>query len=242
MKNKKKIVELLKIIFLLVGFALLVLAFFQLLNSNFFRIKQAICFENHSSCQSNLWLKVNSLVLGQNVLFLSPQKISQQIKDELPKIEEAKVEKKLPDKLIIHLSKRKPIAVVEVGGEYWKVDYQGVVLARVNQPVDLPLVVSNELLTFSEGQWIDEPSILAGLDYLYKLLFNGIETRRVEVVNSKELIIHLKTGATVLVSIDTGRQQEVNSLQLILERTKIEGKKIEVIDMRFDKPVITYAD
>jgi hypothetical protein len=64
----------------------------------------------------------------------------------------------------------------------------------------------------------------------------------VEIINSSELAVYLRTGPKVLVSAESNHQQQVDSLQLVLTRTKIEGRKIKEIDLRFDKPVIIFFD
>lgn len=242
MKTKKTIIKFLKITFLIAGFGFLIFGFFQLFKGDFFRIDQVVCFDSLDKvqpCQTDLWMKINSMVLGKNLIFLSPQKLSQEIQNELIVVKEVKLEKKLPRRLIIYLGKRKPIAVVEAKGEYWEVDYQGVVLAKPSQPTDLPLVVSEELSLSADNRRIESSPVLASLDCLYRLLFKSIEVRRLEITSSQKLTLYLKTGPEVLISLERDLQPQVDSLQLIYERAKIEGRQIKKIDLRFDKPVIT---
>lgn len=241
MPPKRLLNWFLKIIFLLVGFGFLLLVLFQLFKGELFQIDQVVCFDNQSPCESDLWMRINGLVLGKNLISLSPQKLSQEIQDELIVVDEVKIKKKLPKKLIVYLTKRNPIAVLEAKGEYWQVDYQGVVLTKLSQPSGLPLIVGDELSLSADSKRIESSSLLASLDCLYRLLFKSIEVRRLEITNHRELKLYLKTGPTVLVSLGQDLQQQVDSLQLILERAKIEGKEIKLIDLRFDKPVINYG-
>jgi len=240
-KTKKTIVKLVKFIFLIAGSFLIIFSFFQLLRGNFFKINQVICLDNQHPCQAELWFEVNGLVLGKNIVSLSPQKTKQLIKDELPGINQVEIKKKLPDKLIVHLTKRKPIAVVEANKEYYQVDYQGVILAKLDQPADLPLIASGEVSVAVDNHQLESSVILSSLDFLYQLLIKNIEARRLEITDSRELTVFLKTGPKVLISLDKNIKEQVDSLQLILERAKIEGKQIELIDLRFDKPVISYG-
>lgn len=242
MKTKKKIVKLLKIAFLAVGSSLILFGLFQFWRGDFFNVSQVSCFDNHHPCQADLWFRFNGLVLGENIVFLSPQEIEEKIKEELIEIDEVKIEKRLPNKLIFHLSKRKPIAVIEANSEYYQVDYQGIILAKINQPTDLPLVVSDEIIVTADSKRIESVPILTSLSLLYQLLFSGLEVRRAEISQSRKLTLHLKTGPEVLLSLDRDLKKQVDSLQLILERAKIEGKQIMLIDLRFDKPVIKYPD
>lgn len=244
MKTKKTLVKLVKLIFLIAGGILIVFFLFQLLRGDFFKINQVICFDNLDKvtpCQADWWFKVNGLVLGKNIILLSPPKTEQLIKNELPGIDQVEVKKKLPDKLIVYLTKRKPIAVIETNSDYYQVDYQGIILAKLDQPTDLPLVVGDEIELSDDKQKIKSSQILACLKFLYQLMFENIEVQRIKVTNSQESTFNLKTGAEVLINLEKDWQRQVDSLQLILKRAKIEGKQIKVIDLRFDKPVI-YAD
>lgn len=234
MKTKKTIVKLVKLILLVAGGILIVFSLFQLLRGDFFKINQIVCLDRDQPCQTDWWFKVNGLVLGKNIISLSPQKTEELIKEELPGIDQVEIKKKLPDKLIVYLTKRKPIAVVEVNSDYYQVDYQGIILAKLDQPTDLPLIVCSDCQ-------FESPVILSSLDFLYQLLISGIEARRLEITDSRELTVFLKTGPKVLISLDKNIKEQVDSLQLILERAKIEGKQIELIDLRFDKPVISYG-
>lgn len=244
MKTKKTITKLVKLTFLIVGFILIAFSLFQLLRGDFFKINQVICFDSldkDNPCQADLWFRVNSLTLGKNIISLSPQKTEEIIKEELPGIDQVKIEKRLPDKLIVYLAKRKPIAVVETNSEYYQVDYQGVILAKLDQPTDLPLIVSGEFSVAADNRQFKSALILSSLDFLYQLLISSIEAHRLEITDSRELTVFLKTGPKVLISLDKNLKKQVDSLQLILERAKIEGKQIELIDLRFDKPVISYG-
>jgi cell division septal protein FtsQ len=239
-RTKRKIIPLIKLISLIAGFCLIFLAIFQQLRSDLFKINQVICFENDHPCPTTLLFKVNSLVLGKNILFLSPQKVEEEILSQLPKIEKVKIEKKLLHQITIHLAKKKAIATVEFESQYYQVDYRGTILASLDQPSDLPLLVVKELSLSPDGGQIETPAILTSLDCLYQLLFGGIDLRRAEVTDSRYLSLSLKAGPTVLISLEGEVKKQVDSLQLILARAKIEGKQVKVIDLRFDKPVITY--
>lgn len=244
MKTKKTIVKLIKLILLVIGSILIVFSFFQMLRGDFFKINQVVCFDSpdkDSPCQAELWFRVNRLVLGKNIILLSPPEVEQLIKSELPGIDQVETEKRLPNKLIVCLTKRKPIAVVEANSDYYEVDYQGIILTKLEQPTNLPLIASGEISVMATNHRLESPVILSSLDLLYQLLVSNIETRRLEITNSRELAVFLKTGPKVLISLDKNIKEQVESLQLILERAKIEGKQIQLIDLRFDKPVINYG-
>jgi cell division septal protein FtsQ len=239
-KTKKQILKGLKIISLGSGTFCLLVAFFLFLQSGFLKINQVICYENEQPCPTELWLEVNGLFLGKNLLSLSPQEAQEKIKNEMTTIDTLQLEKKMPDRLIVYLSKKTSLAVVEVKDGYLEVDHEGTILAVLAQPSDLPLVVISGLSLNGQEKKIESTPLLTCLDALYQLLFQNIPVRRVEIRNEREFVLDLKTGPQVTFSLEGNTKEQVDSLHLILERAKIEGKEMKTIDLRFSKPVIVY--
>lgn len=63
-----------------------------------------------------------------------------------------------------------------------------------------------------------------------------------EVKNSTDssVLVTLANGGTVLFSSKKSFKEQVSSLQPILSRLTIEGKRFKNLDLRFDKPSVTY--
>lgn len=76
-------------------------------------------------------------------------------------------------------------------------------------------------------------------------LSNLLSQRHIDIVSSPQasssaLLVNLSSGETIIFSSSKDVQQQVDSLQIILTRLTIEGKKFQSIDFRYDKPVVTY--
>lgn len=54
------------------------------------------------------------------------------------------------------------------------------------------------------------------------------------------LLIRLETGEEILLSPNKSLEPQISSLQLILSRLTIEGKRFLRLDFRFEKPVIVF--
>jgi cell division septal protein FtsQ len=239
-KTKKQILKVLKIGSLTLGCLCFLTACFLFLQSDFLKINQVICYENEQPCPTEIWFAVNGLFLGKNLFFLSPQEAQEKIKKEMMTIDTVRLEKKLPDRLMVYLSKKTPLAVVEVKDGYLEVDHEGTILTVLTQPSDLPLVVVSGLSLNGQQKKLESIPLLTCLEALYQLLFQNISVRRVEIRNEREFVLDLKTGPQVTFSLEGDTKEEVDSLHLILERAKIEGKEMKMIDLRFSKPVVTY--
>ena len=68
---------------------------------------------------------------------------------------------------------------------------------------------------------------------------NNILFDKVQVATDSSYIVFLKDDGQVSVSAKNLSSQ-ISSLQLILQRLTIEGKKFKRLDLRFDKPIIEF--
>lgn len=93
-----------------------------------------------------------------------------------------------------------------------------------NQPIISPL-----------GQ--NKPSKISNLEVLLKkanVPFSSITS------SSDFYIIELSGGGQVIISSKKDLAVQISSLQLMLSRLTIEGKRIKSLDFRFDKPIINF--
>ena len=56
----------------------------------------------------------------------------------------------------------------------------------------------------------------------------------------KSISVNLTNGGVVILSSKKDIRSQLSSLQLILSRLTIEGKKLKSLDLRFDSPVISF--
>ena len=72
-------------------------------------------------------------------------------------------------------------------------------------------------------------------DELYKA---GISFSSVERADDSSYLITLSDGGHVIITPAKNIKKQISSLQLILGRLTIEGKRVKLIDFRYDRPVI----
>lgn len=60
------------------------------------------------------------------------------------------------------------------------------------------------------------------------------------VATDSAILARLVEGPEVLFSLNNDFALQVDSLQIILSRLKIEGKKVKRIDFRYERPVVVY--
>ncbi|OGH16234.1 MAG: hypothetical protein A3C22_03010 [Candidatus Levybacteria bacterium RIFCSPHIGHO2_02_FULL_37_10] len=62
----------------------------------------------------------------------------------------------------------------------------------------------------------------------------------ISVLSDSSYLVKLSTGEEIIFSGTKAMPPQVSSLQLILSRLTIEGKRFVRLDFRFDKPVVTF--
>lgn len=60
------------------------------------------------------------------------------------------------------------------------------------------------------------------------------------VATDSSYMVELASGGTVILASDKDLYWQVRSLQIILSRLTIEGKRFKTLDFRFDKPVVSF--
>jgi len=69
---------------------------------------------------------------------------------------------------------------------------------------------------------------------------SGIAFTSVENAKDSTYLVNLKDGGQVIITQNKNIQNQISSLQLILSRLTIEGKRFKSLDFRYDKPVVVF--
>lgn len=94
-----------------------------------------------------------------------------------------------------------------------------------------PLASKNFQLKKSEDSMTQKAIDLLNKD---KIIFSEV------LASESAIIIKLPENGDVILASDKPIDNQISSLQLILTRLTIEGKRFVKIDLRFDKPVIVF--
>jgi len=242
----------------IIGFLILLALIYVFLRSDFWRVKKIDCQFNQLDCNEEITNKISELALNKNLLFFPRQTVINKIKENLPQVETVKIKKIIPNKLLFELSSRKPVIALAVElsseteattsakpqfsltGVYYLVDEQGVVVKKVEENQNLPLILFKSDLQFKNGQKINQEEMLKTIEIILGMKLRLLEPKVSRINNFQEIEIWLEDGALTLFNGEKDIQSQLDSLQFISSRSKIEGKQIKKIDLRFDKPVIVY--
>lgn len=232
----------LKKIFLILFFFILIFSLFLFLKSDFWAVKKVDCRQNDNFCSADLWTELISLTLGKNIIFLKTKPLVSRILSQDPTIKEVKVKKKLPSEVVFELKKREAVAAIVEEATFFIVDKEGVIISKTAnpQPENLPLIFVNEPINLREGEKFNTEEIVGLINLLNELRLYLFQPRSARLLSSQNGQVNLKNGEEVLFSLKKELKIQLDSLQLIFSRSKIEGRNIKRVDLRFDKPVVTY--
>jgi len=247
--------SILKILFFLIFLGGVAFIVFK---SGFFTVRKITCRWEKDSCPPEIWNELTSLAFGKNLIFLKKEEIRKKFLNTHHIVKNLKIKKVLPNKLVFELEKRKEVAVLgfelkleekettssgkpvfETTKDFFLVDEEGVVIKKENDPL-LPLILLSEQLILNVGQQVPQREIVEAIKFLTTLRLNLLEPKIAKITSPYSLTVWLKDGEEVVFSLKKEIQVQVDSLQFILSRSKIEGKEIKKIDLRFDKPVVSY--
>lgn len=120
-----------------------------------------------------------------------------------------------------------------------------VFIIAVSFPVIIFLVLSRESPLISPiATTIKNNFARGGMleDYKKSLAKSNIEFDNISLSSDLSIHLFLKNNGEVIFSSEKDMDAQISSLQLIISRSTIEGKRLSRLDFRFDKPIVVYGD
>lgn len=250
MRNKRSIATLIGI----------VIASLLVRNTSFFLINNLEVKKANADCVQDTSLIKDLNIIGKNIFTTSVDQAS--ILNRYPCIESLNLQKSRLNKVIISVEGRKPLVRVASLGlsidlkeatpssqtalldwsqplatdtSYLVADDNGVIFTATQSTSSAIIYLADEKLILgkrlSSDMFHKIAAVLKLLDSLGERVSFG------KVINEALLI---KGNEKIVFSLDNIKNRQVASLQLILGKAKIDGRPIEMIDLRFDKPVVVY--
>ena len=225
---------------------------------NVFSLRKITCtLDNHPCSLEFEPILVN--LYQQNIFKLDKKTVINQLKSFDSTLTDISITKKLPDSVIIDINKRIAIAQVipaldlqfealdstasatisaTLSNEVLKLDRQGELFSvgSLAEPQLQKIIVSSSH-HLTQGKSTTS-KLLADLILTLKTHYVNIDT--IVLLPTNQLIIKTQLGPYVILNSDQPLNSTVASLQYVLTNIKIDLKLPSKIDLRFDKPVLTY--
>ena len=206
---------------------------------SFFKVKTIFCQKGDFVCDKKEILLFNQAI-GQNIFLLKTKSLAEKICKNSPDYKEVLIKKKLPDQLMITIVSRSAFALLEAGlGKKMVIDEEGYILSDGDLTVNLPRVLVRVLPT--PGEKISDEKTLQALKLIKLLEGSFLSFKKIDGISKSDLTLFLSQGLIATFSAQKDLVTQVDSLQYILRHSRMEDSKIQAIDLRFQKPVLKFA-
>ncbi len=120
------------------------------------------------------------------------------------------------------------------------VDKNGLVFAESLNAPGLPIFTIRGEDNIKIGKTFSSGLIAFYIQALSAFREANFEITAIEEASAAAVPFLLRNGPRILLDRDKSLSEQVSSLQLIMDKYKIEGKRLRTVDLRFVKPVVVY--
>lgn len=181
----------------------------------------------------------------QNLLFLDIKEEENNLYLNNPYLQSIILKKIYPFSLGVIYTLHKPIAFLMVNKGSVALSPNGRILYKVRGKLnnrDLPMISLYQLLDYNSiqpGTLIDRSEISKALFFLEKMVDLNLVVDNIDI-NGQNMILFNLNEQTIRISTEKDLEKQTYELQTIIRQFKIEGRKFKVLDLRFDKPIVTF--
>jgi cell division septal protein FtsQ len=145
------------------------------------------------------------------------------------------VRTKLPDKLVLEVTERDPLALIFNGQtkDYFIIDSEGFVLGVVDQSkTNLPEIRYEGDIRV--GEFISSDLVPVYLDLMRSLDENEVQATSVSFY-PRYVRLFLQSGVEVLIGNDKNKLEALKVVKNLVRQEGLEEKSLNKIDLRYDK-------
>ncbi|MBL7197729.1 MAG: FtsQ-type POTRA domain-containing protein [Candidatus Omnitrophica bacterium] len=248
-KFKKITITLIPIIvFLLIGWLLILGVKSYIDNAAYFKIKKVVLngLEDNKTAQD-----ISRQFLYDNIFSLDLKKIKEDLKIANPQFYDAEVIRNFPDQLTINVIVRRPVAQIKQKG-FFLVDSEGVIVSdKSKKPFKGSLIISGlkSISDLSFGKKINLEKLKSGLRLVRALkninqelisLIPELTSDKIKIDISKHPSLYVYCNTLELRFYDDNLIKGIKSLKKILPTLNEEIGRVRYIDLRFAEPAVSF--
>ncbi|MBI1798756.1 MAG: FtsQ-type POTRA domain-containing protein [Candidatus Eisenbacteria bacterium] len=187
-------------------------------------------------------IRIAGLHRGDNLFAVDLERSRQALRLE-PRIADARIERRWPRSLAVHVQERTPMMLVQHGVP-WEIDSVGVLLPPLADGVeaDVPLVVGPRFDRWPGGARVRTAEVERALAWVRALsdrdLELGGQLSEVDVTDPQTTALTLMSGTRVLSPAWPPARRTLSALRVVLADLHQRGTRAQELDMRFDAQII----
>ncbi len=213
-------------------------------NSNYFRVKE-INIEGNNHYGNDDFNNLLDGVIGMNIFEVDKKSIEDSLTDNMVWIKTSELKKIFPDRIDLLIEERRPYLILDNGKACYLVDYEGVVLAKMNKSTpgeynDLVKVCGAIEYDPKEGEVIARKDILSCAD-----IYRGLDPQTKSLIKEAgiedsiygDIFFITFSGLKIVFGDSEEIVKKIEVLKLLLK----EDANYIIIDLRNpDNPVLKY--
>ena len=181
-------------------------------------------------------IQVDKERLGKNLFFLQTAHLEKELLSAYPLLGSVTFSKSFPATLVLHVKLRQPYVYVVSQSHHYLVDRDGIVLSESDKGPNLPRMTF-DIGIKSIGSKITDPRVVGALQFLTALP-EGIVIDSITDKDSASILASM--GHTnIFLPQKADFKVKAGTLQTIVMGFRIKGTLPTVIDLRFEKPIVT---
>lgn len=182
------------------------------------------------------------LSFSSKSIFLIPfKKIEKDILTEFPPIQKIDFDRDFPDRLIVSVEQRKPVAVFLQKKNHFLMDPQGVIFKRIEQGKTSQFLKVKNLTLRKEAKLGDQVVDSKELSQILQIdpQLEDLDILSAEIVNEQRVNFKTSLGWEIYISLKEDISQQIFNLETVLKEkiSPEERKELEYIDLRFGNRV-----
>lgn len=234
----------------------LILFAFLFFKSGIFNVKEVEVAGKGIDCVNLKQIIDSSQIKGKNIFLFDATNLIKNIKEKFVCVKEVFLFKSLFSKVKIEITGRQPAAkLVVLKGEEasassfleniatpsatasegdFLIDSEGVIFSKDTNAINVPIIFHyDQSLSLSKS--LKSGNAQNALKIFNKVKTFGLNVNSAIILNESFIVF---SSPKIIFRLDNNIDTQIASLQLILEKAKIDEGSMEFIDLRFDKPII----
>lgn len=215
-------------------------AFFGLLwfGNNFVKVR-TIIIKGDTKQQ----LRGLNIFYQKNLILLSSKELEQSLLTDNPQLQSVSIEKKFPNSLVITVQLQSIIASIQMNEGYAYLSEGGKIVQKSREKNNqFPLIHYYQKLNYSSvsaGDDMKYIDIVSALHFINKCSELGLKTDTVDI-NGPDMLLFTIGDKKIYFTTEKELKTQDYELEQIIKQFKIEGKDFKSLDLRFEKPIITF--
>lgn len=211
------------------------LAFF----SGFFEVKKITVEGN---INKNKIIGLENL-LNQNLILLNPQEIKNIIYTNNPYINFVGITKIYPDSLLLSMEATEPLAYLKLNKGFALLSKNGKILEKSEKIlINIPVINYYQQYDFYQtnpGSKFDFKDLITALFLLNKSNEIDLKIDSIDINGLSMIVFNLKEQKIYLTG-EKSKEEQAFELETLIKQFKIEAKYFKILDLRFDKPIVSF--